>query len=144
MASRRLIIHTMYGPPANELPAVLLTSVVWRGDGIVIAIPSLYVYTTGAEATIFCRTRHGNMNDQEHVRESREGLLTLKADEVPVTLLGGEHQERGFTYRAWIPFVSNLHDVTGFTLRLNWPLVDGSTQRVEGVGRALQDVEILW
>ena len=45
---------------------VLDPGVVWRGAGIVVAIPALLVYTTGAELLILCRTRHGQMNDDEH------------------------------------------------------------------------------
>jgi hypothetical protein len=141
------IIHAKHEPPANELPVVLATpDVMWRGDGIVVAIPSLLVYTTGAELVILCRTRQAHRRDFEYSRASVKGLQSLKANGIPVELLGGEHKEHGFTYRAWIPFSPDGAGIPDgdITFELGWPEAEHTRHRVPGVREIAGRAVILW
>lgn len=133
--SRHQVIHVTHGPPDDEMPVVLATpDLVWHGDGIVVAIPSLLVYTTGAEITIMARTRHGHMNDDEHSRASRTALTALKASNIRVTMLGGQHQEHGFTYRGWIPLGAGPEDVA---VSFGWPAAGIADSEIRIAGQKL-------
>lgn len=93
-------------PPANELPVAVPTpEIEWRGDGIVLAIPSLYVYTSGAEMMILCRTSHAQRRTIQHVRELGDPLKGLRANGVALDAQTGQHNEHGYTYRAWTTFL---------------------------------------
>jgi hypothetical protein len=142
------IFHAKDEPPGNELPVVLATpGVTWRGDGIVFAIPSLLAYTTGAELLIMYRTRHRQPRDIEHARATGEALQNLKANGIPVTLLGGQHYDLGFTYRAWAPFAWDGRDLIpggDLTLELGWPEVQPAEHRVPGIRETSGRAVILW
>lgn len=133
-------------PPANEIPAMVDTDLSWRGDGIVIAIPSLLVYTTGVEPLIICRTRYGGMNDDEHSGASRERLRGLRANGIQVQLLRGYHQEHGFTYSAWVPFIRHGSRGPDYDLafELEWPGIGSAAHSVSGIAEAVRAAEALW
>jgi hypothetical protein len=102
------IFYARHEPPDNELPVILATTVAWRGAGLVVAVPSLQVYTTGVELLIMCRTRGKQVTGVEQVRATNHALArSLRADGRPVELLAGWHQDHGFTYQAWVPFASD-------------------------------------
>jgi hypothetical protein len=139
---RQQIIEALHEPPVNELPVVLATpDMIWRGDGIVVAIPSLLIYTTGAELLILSRTRHTQMRDIKYAQATGEALQGLRANGIPVELLGGEHHDHGFTYRAWIPFLAERGDIT---FDLEWPGVERATRRVPGIREAAAKAVLLW
>jgi hypothetical protein len=98
--------HSPSGPPATELPVALATpEMTWRGDGIVLVVPSLLIYMTGAELTVMCRTRATQPQSTEHVRDVADTLpRSLKANGYPIQLLGGQYTDDGFTHRAWAAF----------------------------------------
>jgi hypothetical protein len=139
-------IRPDYGPPENELPVVVpAPDLVWRGDGIVFAIPSLQVYTTGAELLILCRSTRAQIRDVEHSRSTARALDGLRADGHHVGLLGGEHKDHGFTYRAWTTFSEDIPDVDGVvTFTLDWPGTDPAEHRVAGLREAASRVVVLW
>lgn len=147
MRSQR-IIHGHYGPPENELPVVLAPpEIMWRGDGIVMAIPSPLVYTTGVELLIMCRARQSQLTTIEHARPTAERLRDLKANGGQVGMLGGEHYDHGFTYRAWFTFAANGRDVipTGdVTFVLERPEVERAEHREPGVRDAAGRTVLLW
>jgi hypothetical protein len=140
--------HPSVEPPENELPAVLATpDLDWRGDGIVLAIPALMIYTTGVYLLILYRTRRTQNRDIEHARATADRLRGLKANGRPVTLLGGEHRDYGFTYRAWVPFSPDEPDARpgdGLLFELEWPEVHRSACRVAGVRREAAKAATLW
>ena len=137
-----------YGPPENELPVVLATpEVTWRGDGLVVAIPSLLVYATGFELLIICRAREIQLKTVEHVRATTERLRGLKANGRKIGMLGGQYYDHGFIYRAWFTFAANEQDFipTGdVTFELEWPEVEHAEYRVVGVREAASRAVILW
>jgi hypothetical protein len=147
MRSRR-VIHAHYGPPENELPVVLATpDVIWRGEEIVLAVPSLLVYTTGVELLIMCRAGQSQLRTIEHVRATAERLRDLKANGGQVGLLGGEYYDHGFTYRAWFTFAANGRDFIpagDLTFVLEWPEVERAEHRVPGVRDAAGRAVLLW
>jgi hypothetical protein len=140
--------HPSAEPPENELPAVLATpDLVWHGDDIVLAIPALMIYTTGAYLLVFYRTSHTQVRDIEHARAAADRLRGLTANGRPVTLLGGEHRDYGFTYRAWVPFRTSDHDVRpgdDVQFELEWPDVRRATHRVTGIRHAAGKAVTLW
>jgi hypothetical protein len=142
------IFHARHEPPEDELPAILATPwVVWRGDGIVLAIPALMIYTTGVYLLILYRTRYTQVRDIEEARAAADRLRGLKANGRAVTLLGGEHRGYGFTYRAWAEFSTSEGDALpgdSVSFELEWPEVDRAAHRVEGVRHAAGKAVTLW
>jgi hypothetical protein len=137
------IIYSSGGPPENELPAVLETpSVIWHGDGTVLAVPSLWVYTTGAEMLILYRARQAQSREIDNARLVSDTLPRgLRVNGRAVTLLDGEFLDHGFRYRAWVPFVTGERDLV-FTLE--WAGVEAGERRVAGVGEAAGRAVVLW
>ncbi len=130
------------GPPANELPVpVAAPEVVWRGDGIVYAIPSLQVYTTGAELNIIYRTAR----TAELSRQAREALVHLTVNGRKLTPLGGEYTDHGFTYRAWKAFQPDEAKLD-LVFRLDWPGITPAEHRLTGakIAEAARRVTTLW
>jgi hypothetical protein len=114
----RRYFPAQHEPPPNELPAVLAPALTWRGDEIIMAIPSLLVYTTGADLLLIYRTRAEQAWDTENVRATRAALRGLTANGRPVELQHGRYHEHGFTYQAWVPFEhSQRADPSGDHLR---------------------------
>ena len=140
--------HPSNEPPENELPAVLATpGLVWHGDGIVLAIPALMIYTTGVYLLILYRTRRTQIRDIEHARAAADRLRGLTANGRPVTLLGGQHRDYGFTYRAWVPFGTDERDPLpgdGLVFELEWPEVHRATHQVTGVRLETAKAVTLW
>jgi hypothetical protein len=133
-------------PPENELPVpVAAPEVVWRGDGIVFAIPSLQVYTTGAELNIVYRTPGAHPRTVEQSRQTREALMHLTVNGRKVTLLGGEHTDHGFTYRAWKTFRAEEANLD-LVFILDWPGITRSEHRVPAatINEAMRRVTALW
>jgi hypothetical protein len=145
---RHRITHAAHEPPVNELPVALGTpDLVWRGDGVVFAIPSLLVYSTGVEVLILCRSRSSQIRNMENARVSADALRNLVANGMPVELLsGGEHHEHGLTYRAWVSFASTGLDVRGGDLRfaLELPGVERAEHQVSQIREAAAGAVILW
>ena len=134
------------GPPENELPVpVAAPEVVWRGDGIVFAIPSLQVYTTGAELNIVYRTPGAHPRTVEQSRQTREALMRLTVNGRKVTLLGGEHTDHGFTYRAWKTFRAEEANLD-LVFILGWPGITPAEHRVPAatINEAIRHVTALW
>jgi hypothetical protein len=131
------MMRSRYEPPENELPSVLATpQLVWRGGGVALAIPGLMIYTTGAYLLVLYRTARAQERTFEHARAAADRLRDLRADGRPVTLLGGEHRDYGFTYRAWVPFYVDATTTAApdhLTFQLVWPGLDQATHRVEGI-----------
>jgi hypothetical protein len=141
------IIQAAHGPPENELPSALTSGpgIVWRGDGIAIAIPSLLAYTTGVWLLIMCRTVDKQPRTTEHARASSEALQGLTVNGRPVQLLGGEYTDHGFTYRAWTQFRKGHDELgTGITFRLDWPGITPGEHHVGGLLEATRRVVALW
>jgi hypothetical protein len=141
------IVQAAHGPPENELPAVLAprAAIMWRGDGIVIAVPSLLAYSTGVWLLILCRTRDEEPRAIEHTRATSDALRGLTANSRAVELLGGEYAEHGFTYRGWVQFHEDGSDfTTGITFRLEWPGITPGEHHVDGLQEATRQVVVLW
>jgi hypothetical protein len=131
------------GPPENELPAIVdAPEAVWRGDGVVFAIPSLQVYTTGAELQIIYRTSGAHPRTPEQSRQTTEALRNLTVNGRHVALLRGSHYDHGFNYQAWTSFSGAVPD--GMTLTLEWPGIDDGPRLVSGIRDAAQRVRVLW
>ena len=76
--------------PAHSLPVpVAAPEVVRRGDGIADAIPSLQVYTTGAELNIVYRMAR----TAELSRQPGEALMRLTVNGRKLIPLGGEYRD---------------------------------------------------
>jgi hypothetical protein len=143
-----------YGPPENEMPAVLPAGVSWHGDGIVVAIPVLLVYTTGTELLILCRARQseprsevpsGTKESMERSQAIGDGLRGLRANGRPVELLRGAHGERGFSYRAWAAFLDGPGAAPAdITFSLEWSGTENAEHRVTGISEAAAASEVLW
>jgi hypothetical protein len=154
----QLLIRPAHEPPVNEIPAVLATpEFASRADHIALAIPSLLVYSTGTELLILCRYREPwsvSIEDrQETARRMTERtreiadqlprLITVNAK--PVEMLGGLHDQCGFTYRAWARFRPEAAGAD-LVLSLSWPGVPTATRTVEAaeVADAKRRVVTLW
>ncbi|HMH90979.1 MAG TPA: GrpB family protein [Streptosporangiaceae bacterium] len=133
-------------PPPNELPAVLAPALTWPGDEIIMAIPSLLVYTTGVDLLLIYRTRAEQPRDTENARATAAALRGLTANGRPVELQHGRHDEHGFTYRAWVPFEhSQRADPSGdITFELDWPGIEPARHRVTGIREAAAQAVVLW
>ena len=141
------IIQAAHGPPENELPAALAPrpGIVWRGDGIAIAVPSLLAYTTGVWLLIQCRTRDKQPRTVEHTRATSDALRGLTANDHPVELLGGDHTDHGFTYRGWVQLhETSNNEATGITFKLEWPGITPGERHVDGLLDATRQVVVLW
>jgi hypothetical protein len=105
--------------PRNEIPAVVPTpALTWRGDGIVIAIPSLQVYSTGTEFVITGRFAGKQPRTTEHAAETGSQLDRIRVNGAAVSMLGGEYEDFGFTYVAWM---QHQPDRGELVFRLDWP-----------------------
>lgn len=133
------------GPPPNELPvAVAAPELVWHGDGIVYAIPSLEVYTTGAELHILFRTAQVHFRSRVE-QAARDALTFLTVNGSHLTPLGGGITDHGFSYRAWKDWPSTevSHDLA---FALKWPEIAPAEHRISGavIVRAVSRVTTLW
>jgi hypothetical protein len=141
------IRHPSHEPPANELPVALATpELTWRGDGTGFAVPSLYVYTTGAELLIIFRARTEQPGGIERIGAISDSLpRSLRVNGYPVELLGGQHQNHGFTYRAWVAFTPD-EPAPDLVLTLDWPGISPAEIRVAAadLAEAVAGAEALW
>jgi hypothetical protein len=107
-------MRSFRGPPDNELPATAtLEPLTWRGPGVVIAVPQLLVYTSGVEATVLCLSqREWALDTREMLDQVTRGIngksggptaFRLGVTGTPLMELGGEHRERSFRHRVWVP-----------------------------------------
>jgi hypothetical protein len=107
-------LHGAGGPLADELPAAGHTpGIVWRGDGIVVAVPSLQMYSTGAELAI----RHMTLAQAriiEHAQASSDRLSQLRVNGIPVSQYGCSYDEFGSTHRARVPITGATTAARGF------------------------------
>jgi hypothetical protein len=130
-------------PPENELPTIVAApEATWHGEGIVFAIPSLHVYTTGVELQMIFRTSYAHPRTVEQAQQNRQALRRLTVNGRHVTLLRGEQIDHGFNYQAWIP--SDGPAVGDMTLTLDWPGLDKRPRLVSGIAEAVQRVTVLW
>ncbi len=133
------------GPPRNEIPAALATTIRWRGEGIVIAIPSLLVYTTGAWMLILCRTVARQPATIENARAVMSKLRGLTVNGRPVDDLGGQHNDHGFAYQAWMMF--RPEEVgSDLVFALDWPEIAPAEHQVPAtsITQAMRQATILW
>jgi hypothetical protein len=141
------IMQTAHEPPANELPVALATSeLTWRGDGAGLAVPSLYLYTTGAELLIMFRTQAPQPRGIERIGAISDVLpRKLRVNDRPVELLGGQHQEHGFTYRAWVPLGQADHG-NDLVFTLDWPGVTAAERRIgaQQIAESVVRVVTVW
>ena len=133
------------GPPENELPCVLATpELIWRGDGIAVAVPSLQVYSTGVELQILGRfTPHSQtLNDGRAVADALKGLTVSGR---AAGLLGGQTTPGGFTYRGWRA-VRPGEAGWGLVLTLEWPGIAPAEHQVPAaaISDAITRVKQLW
>jgi hypothetical protein len=138
------IVHARYEPPQNELPVALATPhIAWRGDGIVIAVPSLLVYSAGTELLILCCARSARIRDHREAGEVARSLQNLTANGQRVQLLVGAHREHSFTYRAWVEF-GPWAPGGDIEFELEFPGVERALHRVAGVREVSSSAEVLW
>jgi GrpB-like predicted nucleotidyltransferase (UPF0157 family) len=142
----RSYFAAQHEPPPNELPAVLAPALTWQGDEVIMAIPSLLVYSTGAELLLIYRARAEQAWDTENVRAARAALRGLTANGRPVEPQHGSYREHGFTYQAWVPFEhSQRADPSGdITFELDWPGIEPARHRVTGIREAAARAVVLW
>jgi hypothetical protein len=142
-SQHRVFLPGLY-PPENEIPrAVASSHVVWRGEGAVIAVPSLLVYTTGIWLLVIFRSRDRQPADIGDARATSEALRGLTVNGRSVDLLGGEHHGYGFTYLAWSQFRGDDAGA-GADFGLQWPGVEPATHHVDGIAEARSRVTVLW
>jgi hypothetical protein len=138
-----LIVSPGSGPPGSELPSVLATpALTSHGDGIVIAVPSLQVYSTGIELLVLGRARHG-LGDVVPHKVLRSGL---RVSGRPVGLLGGENTRASFTHRAWHMFRPGEPGHGDLILTLDWPGIEAAEHVIPAadLSAAAQRVTTLW
>lgn len=140
------MISSPHKPPFNELPAVLETpQLASFGEEIVLAVPALLVYTTGAELLIMCRSRKERNRGMNDVSDTAAVLdRSIRVNGVAVELLGGQHYEYGFTYRAWTLFRPD--EGSDLIFSFSWPEVPTATARIEAdqLADAVRRVVTLW
>ena len=141
-SSQQRVVPPQYGPPKNEIPAVLGAGVVWHGEGTGLAVPSLLVYSAGAELLILYLTKAPQPQATERVRATDDALRGLKVNGRSVDLLGGEYHAYGFSQRAWVAFHEG--DLQGLTFTLDWPGIEPARHRVDGLQEAVSQVTVLW
>lgn len=134
-------------PPANELPVALATpEILWRGEGIVLAIPAMHVYTSGVEVFIFCRTTDIQPREISHAREIGSALdHGLKVSGTALHAQHGDHEDYGFTYRSWVPFAPDQYG-NDLVFALDWPGIMPGQRGVSGekIAAAIGRVSTLW
>jgi hypothetical protein len=138
MRNQQRVIHASHGPPDNEIPAVLAPGVAWRGDGAVLAVPSLLVYTTGIELLVMYRTKATGRPSLAEARAAAP-LSGLTVNDRPVGALGGGYDDHGFTYRAWVP----LEGLDSVTFALDWPGIEPARRHVTGLREAASRVIVI-
>jgi hypothetical protein len=123
-----LIVGSRYGPPDNELPAVIDMASSWIGDGVAIAVPSCLVYSNGVLLTAIGRTRAQRSGDIHEaarlVRDGLEGrpdaqLFRLTVNGGRASLMGGQHHDYGWEHRLWKSF-GEAGAVEGLRIGLEW------------------------
>lgn len=139
-------VHGAAGPPADELPAVLPTpNIIWRGDGIVVAVPSLQVYSTGVMLAIICRMNSPQPRTLEHASALGDRVSQLSVSGIAVRQFGGNHDDWGFTYAAWVPLPPDVMTSDGdLTFELGWPEVHHAVHQVLGIKDAAATVVPIW
>jgi hypothetical protein len=148
--SSELIVHAQ-GPPDNQVPAVLDVGALWTAEGAAVAVPYLLVYTTGVQLSILGRARHIVLNSHERARTIGQGLEGHDIPQGPrfrvsgsaAMLLGGEHEEHAFNYRAWVVLPKD-----DMILSLAWPEAGiAHAEHVvarQGIQEAADRVLVLW
>lgn len=139
--TRTVTVYVSEGPPDNEIPVALAPGAAWGGESAVYAVPSLLVYTTGAELLVMYRTRDAQPRTIEHARASFP-LHGLTVNGRPVDPLSGSFGDHGWTYRAWLQFREGDFG-TGLILNLEWPGIPHAEHCVDGVREAVQRVAII-
>jgi hypothetical protein len=124
----------------------LAPSLTCRGDGIILAIPALLVYTTGADLLLIYRGRAEQVWDTESVRATRAALRGLTANGRPVALQHGGYHGHGFSYQAWVPLEPGQRADPGgdATVELDWPGIEPAGHRVTGIREAAARAVVLW
>lgn len=141
----------------NELPVPLVATIAWHGPGVVLAIPAVFIYTTGVEMNVFYRTKDkkpkllDNRADRAagelaSMRAWNKKLNGLKISGTPVVLLGAQFYDLGFNARAWSAFTANevSHSKDVITFELDWPEFEHRVYTLRSVGQQSQEPEILW
>jgi hypothetical protein len=128
------------------LPAVLPTpTIIWRGDGIVVAVPSLQVYSTGVTLAIICRMNSPQPRTLEHAKALGDRVSKLRVSGIPVSQFGGNHDGWGFTYSAWLPLPpGTIAPDNALRFELDWSEVDHAVHQVHGIGDTAAKVISLW
>jgi hypothetical protein len=139
-------VHGSSRPPVDELPGVLPTpDITWRGEGIVVAVPSLQVYSTGVMLTIICRMNSPQPQTLEHASAMGDRVSQLKVSGTPVQQFGGNHDGWGFAYSAWVPLPPDaITSDVPLTFELGWPEVEHAVHQVYGIKDAASKVVRVW
>lgn len=139
-------VHGAAGPPADELPAVLPTpDIIWRGDGIVVAVPSLQVYSAGVILAIICRMNSPQPRTLSRAAALGDRVSQLSVSGIPVRQFGGNHGNWGFTYSAWLPLPPDTFTSdTALTFELGWPEVHHAVHQVHGIKDIAARAVRLW
>jgi hypothetical protein len=137
-------------PPLNELPVPVTAKLVWRSEGVALAIPSLLVYTTGIEMYILYRTHTMQATGVEATvkasRAWRQKLVGLTINGVPVEVLGTQYFDFGSTTHVWSSFEPHRGKVADedLSFKLDWPEFADNVRVVRGVYSEIAKVTILW
>lgn len=144
MMERSSVSHPPLGqPPGNELPAIVpAPDVIWRGDGTVLAVPLIAVYTSGIELHVLYRTSVTYSEVTAQARRDSEILKGITVNGRNLTLLHGSYYSYGFNYRVWQPFMGPVPD--SLALALEWPGTSGGLRSVSGIHGAADRIAVLW
>jgi len=148
------VVNAVHGPPMNELPVPVVAAVAWRSAGVVLAIPALFVYTSGVEMTILYRTKDKKPSltsdraagELASMRGWYKRLNGLKINGIPIELLGAQFYDLGFNARAWSAFIT--HEIgqakDAISFELDWPEFEHRIHTLRGVRQQSRESEILW
>jgi hypothetical protein len=143
----QLIVHPgHYGRPENEVPFALATpDMMWHGDGTLIAVPSLLVYSTGVELLILGFSQRAWAGPMQDGLATAQALHGLTVSGRQIDLLGGHNTAHGFHHPAWRPFLPDLGG-RDLVFALHWPDVEAAEHRVPAVSvaDAISRVRTLW
>jgi hypothetical protein len=132
-------------PPENEIPVAIPADFQWRGEGIVVAIPVLLVYTAAVGMVVMGRTRDALPPRSDQARADMVNLRGLTVDGRRVEFLTGQHDDHGFMYQGWAMLRAG-ESGRDLVLALDWPGIEPAERRMPAatVTEAARQVTVLW